>query len=106
MDSGVEFNDTQFDDILQAQWAVFFDAIGVKWEYRAYSLPLDSMRDYSPQFRIWIHGEDYWFEALPRLSFSAFSEICPCLSFAATLRDIEEADELPQAGGRYLVSFG
>lgn len=41
-----------FRSRLEARWAVFFDALGLKWEYEPEGFVLPSGRQYLPDFRI------------------------------------------------------
>ena len=53
------YNGYRFRSRLEARWAVFFDALGVKWEYEKEGLFLLSGKWYLPDF--WLPSEDlYW----------------------------------------------
>jgi hypothetical protein len=49
----------RFRSRLEARWAVFFDALGIKWEYEKEGYELDGAR-YLPDF--WLPQMDSWFE--------------------------------------------
>jgi hypothetical protein len=51
-----------FRSRLEARWAVFFDALGLKWEYEAEGYDLDGVW-YLPDFRVQTpQGSDMWVE--------------------------------------------
>lgn len=51
----------RFRSRLEARWAVFFDALGVKWEYEAQGYDLGAVGPYLPDFIV--HGrDDFWVE--------------------------------------------
>lgn len=57
----------RFRSRLEARWAVFFDALGVKWEYEpeGFMLPPDGDH-YLPDFRVWTpQGKPIWYEVKP-----------------------------------------
>ena len=50
----------RFRSRLEARWAVFFDALGVKWEYEKEGYDLGATGWYLPDF--WLPEQDCWFE--------------------------------------------
>lgn len=46
-----------FRSRLEARWAVFFDALGIEWEYEPEGFRLPSGRMYLPDFRIKCYGK-------------------------------------------------
>lgn len=56
-----EYSGVTFRSRLEARWAVFFDALGIKWEYEPEAFALPS-GNYLPDFRL--HGIGY-FEVKP-----------------------------------------
>lgn len=52
-----EYNGYRFRSRLEARWAVFFDALGVKYEYEPDGFVLPSGRKYLPDFRVKCHGK-------------------------------------------------
>ncbi len=54
----------RFRSRLEARWAVFFDALGLRWEYEpeAYALPSGN---YLPDFRLHLTRGVVWFEVKP-----------------------------------------
>lgn len=57
------YNGYRFRSRLEARWAVFFDALGVRWEYEAQGFGL-SAGAYLPDF--WLPGWEYFAEVKPR----------------------------------------
>lgn len=57
-----------FRSRLEARWAVFFDALGITWEYEPEGFETSSGW-YLPDFRVWIpqvkSGNPQWFEVKP-----------------------------------------
>jgi len=62
------YNGYRFRSRLEARWAVFFDALGVKYEYEPEGFELPSGERYLPDFRLKCHGtrggcyDDYSFD--------------------------------------------
>lgn len=52
----------RFRSRLEARWAVFFDALGIEWEYEKEGYDLDGIR-YLPDF--WLCKQRYWLEIKP-----------------------------------------
>ena len=50
------YNGYRFRSRLEARWAVFFDALGVKYEYEPEGFELPSGKRYLPDFRVQCHG--------------------------------------------------
>lgn len=61
----------RFRSRLEARWAVFFDALGIRWEYEREGFDLGELGYYLPDFWLdHIHGdagvfEGYWLEIKP-----------------------------------------
>jgi len=53
-----------FRSRLEARWAVFFDRLGIKWEYEAEGFET-SAGNYLPDFKIYTDGQAQWFEVKP-----------------------------------------
>lgn len=49
-----------FRSRLEARWAVFFDELGVKWEYEPEGFELPNGKYYLPDFRVWCYGFRYY----------------------------------------------
>lgn len=61
----------RFRSRLEARWAVFFDALGLQWEYEPEGFDLGEAGWYLPDFRITgtdTNGDkmEYWFEIKPK----------------------------------------
>jgi hypothetical protein len=54
-----------FRSRLEARWAVFFDAMGLQWEYEPEGFDLDGV-NYLPDFRVQTGDLTYWYEVKPR----------------------------------------
>lgn len=54
-----EYNGYRFRSRLEARWAVFFDTLGIKWEYEKEGYNLDGVW-YLPDF--WLPDYCYWIE--------------------------------------------
>lgn len=50
----------RFRSRLEARWAVFFDALGIQWEYEKEGFDLGSVGSYLPDF--WLPDHDCWVE--------------------------------------------
>ena len=51
-----EYNGYRFRSRLEARWAVFFDALGVSYEYEPEGFALPSGKQYLPDFRVKCYG--------------------------------------------------
>ena len=49
----------RFRSRLEARWAVFFDAAGIKYEYEPEGFDLGGGLYYLPDFRIWVNCRNY-----------------------------------------------
>lgn len=67
-----EYAGCRFRSRTEARWAVFFDALGWRWEFELEGFELPSGR-YLPDFKVWTHGrpDPVWFEVKP------FTRHCP-----------------------------
>jgi hypothetical protein len=54
----------RFRSRLEARWAVFFDALGIKWEYEPEGYDLGEAGWYLPDF--WLPQVDMWAEVKPK----------------------------------------
>lgn len=60
------WNGYRFRSRLEARWAVFFEYIGLKWEYEPEGFELKSGTRYLPDFRVKTpQGGDIWYEVKP-----------------------------------------
>lgn len=55
----------RFRSRLEARWAVFFDALGLRWEYEPEGFVLPSGRRYLPDFRVYLSRGPTWIEIKP-----------------------------------------
>ena len=62
----------RFRSRLEARWAVFFDALGVEWEYEPEGFELPSGRRYLPDFRVRCYGRREYEDCVP---FSLYIEV-------------------------------
>lgn len=51
-----QYKGYRFRSRLEARWAVFFDALGIKWEYEAEGFDLPEVGRYLPDFFIPVNG--------------------------------------------------
>ena len=51
-----EYNGYKFRSRLEARWAVFFDALGIKYEYEPEGFKLPSGQEYLPDFKVKCYG--------------------------------------------------
>ena len=58
-----QYKGYNFRSRLEARWAVFFDALGIKWEYEAQGYDLGELGYYLPDF--WLPEFDCWIEVKP-----------------------------------------
>jgi hypothetical protein len=58
-----EYKNYRFRSRLEARWAVFFDALGVEWEYEKEGFELSNGEKYLPDF--WIKRPECWIEIKP-----------------------------------------
>lgn len=49
----VTYKGVQMRSTLEGRWAVFFDALGIPWEYEPKRFYLSGDRSYLPDFRLW-----------------------------------------------------
>ena len=54
-----------FRSRLEARWAVFFDHLGLRWEYEPEGFDLPSGRSYLPDFLVKTCGGEWWVEVKP-----------------------------------------
>jgi predicted RNA-binding Zn-ribbon protein involved in translation (DUF1610 family) len=61
-----EYNGYLFRSRLEARWAVFFDELGLRYEYEPEGFELPSGAWYLPDFRVWSpQGRPTWYEVKP-----------------------------------------
>jgi hypothetical protein len=57
------YNGYRFRSRLEARWAVFFDTLGVRYEYEKQGFDLGEAGYYLPDF--WLPEEKFWVEIKP-----------------------------------------
>jgi hypothetical protein len=79
-----KYKGVQMKSRLEARWAVFFDALGVSWQYEPELFTLPSGR-YLPDFRLqWPSGHALWAEVKPTLDVltardkARYRDFCDC----------------------------
>lgn len=61
-----QYKGYRFRSRLEARWAVFFDALGLSWEYEPEGFELPDGTRYLPDFRVTSpQGVIYWYEVKP-----------------------------------------
>jgi hypothetical protein len=61
----------RFRSRLEARWAVFFDALGARWEYEPEGFKLPSGKRYLPDFKLLLRGRGVFVEVKPSPSSDA-----------------------------------
>ena len=85
----------RFRSRLEARWAVFFDALGIKWEYEPEGFDLGSLGYYLPDF--WLSDFEVYAEVKPRKLTQEEWAKCNALEYCLIL------DGSPQHKGWYLA---
>ncbi len=84
-----QFKGYRFRSRLEARWAVFFDALGIQWEYEKEGYDLQGCGRYLPDF--WLTTVNMWAEVKPQEFSEAEKDKCkrlaietgyPCLMLA------------------------
>jgi hypothetical protein len=57
-----------FRSRLEARWAVFFDKLGISWEYEPEGYKLEDGTWYLPDFRLTLMRKEYWCEVKPYIA--------------------------------------
>ena len=66
-----QYKGYRFRSRLEARWAVFFDALGIEWEYEPEGFDLGEAGWYLPDFWIgWGTEDSYWIEIKPHRNLS------------------------------------
>lgn len=78
-----------FRSRLEARWAVFFDALGIEWEYEPEAFRLKDGSGYLPDFRLPTFAGSIWVEVKPRLPDPAEND----LQFSKAARFAAEGGE-------------
>ena len=85
----------RFRSRLEARWAVFFQTLGMRWEYEPEGFKLSTGEWYLPDFRVWFVNEPWWCEVKPPggdvTLFEQFMEDIP--AHGAVLREIPDPND-------------
>jgi hypothetical protein len=82
----------RFRSRLEARWAVFFDALGINWEYEPEGFELSDGTRYLPDFRVSSgYGPNYWYEIKPKGTKSD-AKFCQFKKDLGKIGDGEELD--------------
>lgn len=73
-----QYKGYRFRSRLEARWAVFFDALGIEWQYEAEFYDLGAAGGYIPDF--WFPKHKAWAEVKP--TNLGFSELMKCFALA------------------------
>jgi hypothetical protein len=77
-----QYKGYNFRSRLEARWAVFFDALGLKWEYEPEGFELEDGTKYLPDFKVrYPDGGEQWFEVKSSLSNMSLTEWLKVLKF-------------------------
>ena len=87
-----KYNGVIFRSRLEAQWAVFWDELGVKWEYEPKTFPLSDGKQYTPDF--WIVDLALWVEIKPNAKIAHEEEAeLKCLQLVGETGDLVYLDQ-------------
>lgn len=96
-----------FRSRLEARWAVFFDALHIKWEYETEGFEFDGGIRYLPDF--WLPDFNLWVEVkgvMPEVNFNQIPQEDPALNKLVALRDATQSAALlihdPLSAGYWL----
>ena len=64
----------RFRSRLEARWAVFFEALGIPWEYEKEGFDLGEAGWYLPDF--WLPEQECWFEVKGNVDCDGIDEVC------------------------------
>lgn len=73
-----EYNGYKFRSRLEARWAVFFDALGVKYEYEPQGFEFEDGTRYLPDF--WLPEHEIWVEVKGQYPTEEEKRLCELLS--------------------------
>lgn len=80
-----EYRGCRFRSRIEARWAVFFDALGIEWEYEREGYELGASGRYLPDF--WLPEHRYWIEI--KGSYPPIEERRKLSTFARGMPDAE-----------------
>jgi len=73
------YNGYRFRSRLEARWGIYFDSIGVAWEYEYEGFKMPSGVQYLPDF--YFPEMDVWVEIKPSMDLVSFKELMKMLEF-------------------------
>jgi hypothetical protein len=76
-----QYKGYNFRSRLEARWAVFFDALELKWEYEPEGFELEDGTKYLPDFKVRYDDGETWFEVKSSLSNMSLEEWLKVLKF-------------------------
>jgi len=79
----------------EARWAVFFDSLGLRWEYEPQFFALRS-GNYLPDFRVWYGDEPHWFEVKATEEDLHARDLGRLLEFNESIAEIHILDGWPR----------
>lgn len=89
-----EYNGYLFRSRLEARWAVFFDTLGIEYQYEKEGIELENGERYLPDF--WLPNEEVWVEIKPEK---------PCLDEPG-VREYELCEALARESGKIVWIIG
>jgi len=96
------YKGVRFRSRLEARWAVFWDELGVKWEYEPQPFKFSDGKQYTPDF--WIVDLRLWVEIKPNAKIAHEEEAeLKCLQLAGETGDLVYLD---QGGFAWPISEG
>lgn len=96
-----EYKGYRFRSRLEARWAVFFDCLGLSWEYEPEGFDFEEGTKYLPDFRVRYPGRFaeeihfVWFEVKPDLTLITDSEWKKLIAFSSSVGEIYILDGPP-----------
>lgn len=95
-----EYKGYKFRSRLEARWAVFFDAGGIKWEYEPQGFECEDGTRYLPDF--YLPEERMWCEVKPNNPERAeeFRKVFACIKECSEIERLLILPEIPKDDGR------
>jgi hypothetical protein len=69
-----KYKNHTFRSRLEARWSIYFDSIGITWEYEPEGYELPNGKRYLPDFHVFGNGYDLYIEVKPKVTFSQNSD--------------------------------
>lgn len=103
-----QYKGYRFRSRLEARWAVFFDRLGIKWDYELEGFELPDGTRYLPDFRLHLGMTGIWFEVKGRPPIEAELRKCQQLADASGMPAIlawgtMAAPTVRMVGGKSIV---